>query len=194
MALIPKIKLCLASNCSTLTFRETTGVYNATTNTGGYGTPNIDTTNIVSAVLSVVDPNGVTYTIDLFATGDYPTTNTDLEYTIDLGDLNRTSIEDGYWEFIYDLVDDQDDEYSGNVSYYFYCNTECCVSKLLNLIELDECMCNEANNDRLETYTRAKALLQSLKNAAGCFDTTKFNKIKTVLQKICRNSDCKTCN
>lgn len=192
MALIPKIKLCLASNCTTLSFFETTGVYNATTNVGGYGAPNVETSDIDAAVLTVISPSDQTYTIDVF--GDFPSDNDEFSIDIDLADLSRTSIEDGYWQFIYTVTTNAAVEYTANTSYYFYCNAECCVSKLLNAIELEDCNCDNINTDRIKTYVKAKTFLASLKNAAKCFNETNFNKIKDILSKICRNSGCKTCN
>lgn len=193
MALIPKIKLCLASNCSDLTFYELTGVYNVTTNVGGYGSPNVTTASITSSILTIVAPDTARYAINMLSNG-YPTSNTELGFTIDLGDLSRTSIEDGYWQFIYTLIDDSLNVYEVTTSYYFYCNSTCCVAKMLSSIELDDCDCNKENTKKINNYIKAKTFLESLKNAARCFNETNFDSIKTILDKICKNTGCKTCN
>ena len=40
-----------------LLFQETTGIYQATTNPTGWGTPNIDTTDSILAKLEIIFPN-----------------------------------------------------------------------------------------------------------------------------------------
>lgn len=53
MALIPKISASLSGKCNLITFTEETKPYNATSNLGGWGTPNIDTAAITLAYVSV---------------------------------------------------------------------------------------------------------------------------------------------
>mgnify|MGYP003342117667 CR=1 FL=1 len=45
----------------------------------------------------------------------------------------------------------------------------------------------------IEKYTRAKVLLESLKNAASCYNDSLFTKIKTALNSLCASVDCKSC-
>jgi hypothetical protein len=190
MALIPKIKLCLASNCSDLTLYEQTGVYNATTNPGGYGSPNPLISQATSATLVVLTPENATYTVAIT-----PTDNPDLAKPINIATFgNATSIEDGYWYFTYTVYDSSLavlGTYS--IGYYFYCNAECCVNKLLANVPLDSCLCTPEYKKAYNQYVEAKVFLEALKNAANCFNTTEFNKIKTILTGLCRNSNCKTC-
>jgi len=97
MALKPTIQLCLTANCSTLSFTETTGVYNATTNPYGYGAPNTTIANAVSGSLVITTPDLVNYTISI-----PPSNNPNLSTTIVLANLGgRTSVEDGFWNFAY---------------------------------------------------------------------------------------------
>ena len=44
------------TGCFGFTFTDTTGVYNVTTNPGGYGTPNMDSTDVNTATISVYAP------------------------------------------------------------------------------------------------------------------------------------------
>lgn len=190
MALRPTIQLCLTANCSTLSFTETTGVYNATTNLYGYGAPNITIADAISGSLVITAPDLTTYTISI-----PPSNNTDLSTTIVLATLGgRTSVEDGFWNFEYTITDVYTTQYVVEQGYYFYCQAECCVAKLLTKIDLDDCMCNKQNTKNLDDYTKAKVLLQSIKNAASCLNNTNYLKAKALLEKICRNSNCKTCN
>jgi len=190
MALKPTIQLCLTANCSTLSFTETTGVYNATTNPYGYGAPNTTIANAVSGSLVITTPDLVNYTISI-----PPSNNPNLSTTIVLANLGgRTSVEDGFWNFAYTVTDVSANQFAVQQGYYFYCQAECCVAKLLTKIDLDDCMCNKQNTKDLDNYTKARTLLQSLKNAASCLNNVNYLKIKALLEKICRNSNCKTCN
>ena len=190
MALRPTIQLCLTANCSTLSFTETTGVYNVTTNPYGYGAPNTTIANAVSGSLYITTPDLGAYTISI-----PPSNNPDLSTTIVLANVGgRTFVEDGFWNFTYTVTDNLLNTYTTSIGYYFYCQSECCVAKLLTKIDLDDCMCNKQNTKNLDNYTKARTLLQSLKNAASCLNSANYLKTKALLEKICRNSNCKTCN
>ncbi len=194
MALTPTIVLCVQSGCTELTFSETTGAYDSVTNTGGYGSPNINIADVANAVLRITSPDDTICDIDVKDLSDFPTTNEDFEYSIDLADLeDRTSIEDGYWQFSYRVTDGASTLYEGTKAYFFYCNSNCCVERLLAGIEVDECMCSESTSKKIENYTLARTMLQSLKAASSCSNVTNFNKIKTLLAKLCRSTGCKTC-
>lgn len=196
MALIPTINLCLRTGCSELIFKETTGVYHATTNTGGYGAPNPVVGDFDTAVLTVIAPDLTEYTIDLFAEG-FPTSDDQEEYTIDLADLgNRTVIEDGYWQFVYNLHDNNTDtDYSATFAGIFLCNTKCCVEQLLLLIDENKFgIPDKRNEKRINEYLMAKAYLDSLTYYANCGNLDKFDNIKRVIDKLCANVNCTTCN
>lgn len=198
MALIPKLVFCLSNSCTELSVSETTGTYNASTNVGGYGAPNPTTGAIETYVLVITDPNGTQYTIDLEATTLFPTTDSTVSYTIPLSSLgNRTVIEDGFWQFSWSALSAGPTNSVGNSAYYFTCNTECCVAELLADITIDDDGCDACNDKQAEktlTYLRAKALLEALKNAAFCGKLTLFTNIKSAINKICAQTNCKTCN
>lgn len=204
MALIPKLQFCLNNSCTELLVSETTGTYNALTNVGGYGNPNPETSEVSTYTLIITDPDNIQYTIDLFATTVFPTTDSTITYSIPLTSLgNRTYIEDGYWQFswtVTGLINNFPDpdlpfSNSNNSASYFTCNAECCVAALLAKIDIteDECNCND-NSKNIMNYLKAKAFLESLKNAAFCGKLTLFNNIQSAITKLCNKKDCKTCN
>lgn len=191
MALKLKYNLCVTNNCKQLKFTEETGIYNATTNLTGYGTPNIEIADVVTAVLTIIGPNGISYDVDLFVTGLFPSNTNSIEYTIPLLDYgNPTIITDGQWYFNYTITTNMAETYNTSVYKYFYCNSECCVANMLPNTELCDC-CESVNNDK---YITAWTFLQSLKNAAKCGDYTNFTTIKKIIDKLCKNNSCKTCN
>lgn len=57
MALSLQATSPMQTGCLGLTFTDTTGVYNATTNAGGYGAPNQEATTINASTISIYAPN-----------------------------------------------------------------------------------------------------------------------------------------
>jgi hypothetical protein len=53
MALVPKALLSLTNKCNKVSITDTTGVYNATTNVGGWGSPNIASSTLITAGINV---------------------------------------------------------------------------------------------------------------------------------------------
>lgn len=55
MALTPKASLTLGNKCNKVTITDTTGIYDALYNTGGWGNPNLETIDVINAGISIVD-------------------------------------------------------------------------------------------------------------------------------------------
>jgi len=186
-------EICQSNNCQNLTFTETTGAYNATYNLGGYGSPNIETSDVLTAVLIITSPSGIEYPqIDLYSTGDFPTDSlTDEGYVITL--IPDTSLEDGEWTFTY-AISTFDEEYTKTITKLLFCNANCCVSTMLSNLQLndtcDSCKPTEQSMDYLKIWT----FLQSLKKAAYCGDVDNFTNLLKIINKLCKNKGCKTCN
>lgn len=72
MGLKPTISACLEDNCKKLTVTDTTGVYDSSDNTGGWGSPNISGSDVDTAEITVEFPDGSTNTVDV--TGQVPDT------------------------------------------------------------------------------------------------------------------------
>lgn len=105
MALELSIDVCRASNCRSFTVTEETGAYNASTNTGGYGAPNIATTDVLTATITVTPYNGDAYpTVSVYSTlpsstdGDITINNTDL------GLSSTTNIPDNIYQILYTIT------------------------------------------------------------------------------------------
>ncbi len=190
MALTPKIDLCVINNCTQIRFSENTGFYQ-TTNTGGYGTPNLAVGSVTTAWLTITDPSNITSSIDLFATTIFPSNVLYTSYDIPLASIGSpTSIEDGEWKFVY-TVSDGVTSYSTTVYKYFYCNSACCVKQMLANLDLSCDCCKDSTE--YKTYELAWVQLQALKKAAACGDADNFAAIKKIVDKLCLNNGCKTC-
>lgn len=55
------------TGCLGLTFTDTTGIYNVTTNPGGYGVPNLRHTDVTEATISIYTPNSTVPYVITFA-------------------------------------------------------------------------------------------------------------------------------
>lgn len=191
MATVVSAKVCQSNNCSTLSFVETTGAYNSLSNTTGWGTPNEATSDATSAVLTIQNPSGTIYTIDLFATTLFPTTNTVLEYEIPLTSIGLTAssqIEDGVYIFTYTVVT-ATTTYRKNWKQAFYCQVACCVRSMILDLDL-ECDCGD---DLKERAIDAFLLLKGLMYSSNSGNISKFEEQLELLQKICLNKDCQGC-
>lgn len=197
MANVIDFDICISNSCKAMNFTELTGAYSAT-NTGGWGSPNLALGTVTTALLQITDPGNSVYTIDLLATGDFPTDNTSLEYSIDFNDigLGTGTVTDGQWKFLYYVVASGavgPETFMATHNFLFYCNSQCCVTDMLAGIEADDCDCNIENTKRIDNYRKAKTFLASLIHAARCYQVTKFENIKSIVDKLCQNSGCETC-
>jgi hypothetical protein len=190
MSLILNFEICQANGCKDLIFSETTGKYDATYNTGGYGAPNETTAAATTATLTTTNPSGLVTTIDLMPEG-FPTDDIIADgYTI----TSSTVLPDGMYTFVYKVTYDNHGSivtYSKSISKLFYCNAECCVNQMLSNLNLT-CDCCETD-ENIKDYYKAWTFLQALKNAAQCGDVTTFTNILKIITKLCKNNNCKTC-
>lgn len=188
--LVLDIDICTESTCLSCTFSEGTGAYSATTNTTGWGSPNPETSDATAATLTVTMPDGTTtYSFNLLTEG-FPTTDNTVGFEIlgsDLGYGTNAQIDDGKYTFTYTVVTPSQ-TYTTSKTKLFYCQTKCCVDRLLAQAANDiDCTCNSEN---LKKANEADDLLQVLIQAAKCGDVTRFTKIQELLDKYCNGIDC----
>lgn len=174
------------SDCSTIEFTETTGLYEITSNPTGWGTqfstinPDVDT--FLYAQLEFFDTNGTSIKL-IEIQPDFPTINTlySKKFTVDLPD--------NLYKIVYTVKENKTSSVSYSATNYqgFYCNVSCCVSNMLKDIDID-CKCID---HKLEEYNKAYALLQGLICAAECGNISQFNNILSVINKLCKNKKCK---
>lgn len=181
-------EICQVGACKNLVFSETTGNYDVTYNPTGYGAPNIELTDVATATLSITDPTGTVSTLDMMSHG-FPTDDLTIDgYTI----TSTTVLPDGQWTFTYTITTNllPSETYVKTINKLFYCNAECCVTKMLTTVDTCDC-CND--NTALNNYVKVSTFLESLKKAATCGDVLNFSNILKIVNKLCKNSGCKTC-
>lgn len=186
MSLILNFEICQTNACKDLVFSETTGVYDATYNIGGYGTPNIETTDVLTAVLTITDPTGTNTDIDLFTHGFPQSDITADGYTI----TSTTALPDGKYLFTYTITT-LTETYTKVITQLICCQSECCVTQMRANLNLNCDACDKVV--AYQDYLKAWTFLESLKAAATCGDVTSFTSLLKVISKLCKNNDCKTC-
>ena len=195
MSLVLKFKICESSNCSKLIFSELTGVYNVTTNPGGwfgrYGDPNPQIANATSAILTITPSSGTVYSIDLFDT--FPTLDKTFEYQLtneDFGYTTGKKIQDQIITFTYTVIA-SGVTYTQTIYKALLCNSRCCVDNILKSVDTE---CNECNDAAIKRYTQARLILDIIESDAECGNISFFNKSLAQLNKICSDTNCKPCN
>lgn len=193
MSIVLQFNICESGGCNQLAFSETTGSYDAINNPNGWGSPNPLTSDATAATLDVLLANGSTYTFDLFATSNFPTTDPTKIFYIentDLGYTTGTNILDQIITFTYTVVT-SGGTFTQTGIYSFYCNVECCVNSIF--LDLDFDGCSDCFTNSMEQALKAFAMLEGLKAASNCGNSTQFTNILTQLNKICSTSNCAGC-
>jgi hypothetical protein len=169
-------------------------LYDSTLNPDGWnGGSNPTNSTITSATVSVLLPNTTT-AVDLDVTASV-TSATILNYqsifnlgTYSATDLGTTGkLPDGIYTFTYTIVDGSD-TYTSSYKTYLFCQTRCCVDKLL--AEIPNRMTDLTFINNVE---QANAfLLSASKSAFSCGKFTETQKLVEQAKKIC-NFYNKTC-
>ncbi len=192
MSVVLSFEICESSNCNNLSFKETTGAYDVDSNSTGWNTPNTSTDDATGATLTITMASGTSYVIDLFATGNFPTTDTGFIYDIintDIGLALTDTIPDQIITFLY-TVTTATDTYTQTIQQSFYCNVNCCVNSMFLDLDFE---CNSCGKD-IDKALEAFAMLQGLKYNSNCGNADEFNNILAQLNKLCVGSSCTSCN
>lgn len=184
--------ITIGNCCKTITLEDITGDYDATTNTGGWGAPNPVQSDAVQANLSIIDPNGNTYIIDVLTE---VVNSTNIEITSDeIGLTADLEIPSGHYEFSLSVnvgTLGTPDWVTFNSTQLFYCLEEQRVKQLIASTEFDDCKCNDGNSltDILDIWT----YLMALKNAACCGKVSKFEELLEIINSLLDSNPCKNC-
>jgi hypothetical protein len=193
MSLQIKQSSCETCSCKQLWWSDKTGAYDSITNTTGYGGINLDTTDAVSAVLTITMGDGTTiYNIDVFSEG-FPTANTETVYVIpneSIGYVTGDKIPDQLLTFLYTVTFNDGSIYTSTIYQGLTCQSECCVDTMFSKIDI---CCDDCSATALSNWIQAKVLYEGLLSIIDIGDIVAFNKALGVLGKICKNSGCKSC-
>jgi hypothetical protein len=190
MALKLKFTIC-ENNCKYLTLTDETGIYNGTTNTGGFGTPNVDIGDATSATITITDPDETETIIDLFALS-FPSDSDNSTYIVNtqLGFASTDKLTDGIWTFLYTVIADSV-TYTKTIKKLIICNAKCSIDAL-RLQILNNCNKQE-KTELYERISELDNLVAAAQYATECNSITQAETIVESINDLLENNDC-NCN
>jgi hypothetical protein len=197
MALIPTISACL-EGCTTITIKDTTGFYNLNTNPYGWNGSNVwrtddDTPYVISATLSISFNGGTALEYNMLSTIQAAVLPDFTLYSYTPVDSTGSTftLQDGYYNITYTLVDSNEATYETEIEFVVFCNVACCVAKMAAKVAAE--LCNDCESDAYNDFLIADGILQALKAVAESKGTAEFTKLLTKLQKLCGTTSTGGC-
>ena len=189
MAIELKYSLCEAPNCKSVSFKGTTGTYDAVNNIGGWGAPNEVVGDAISAVLVFTSPEGVVYpSVDVLALGFPRVGNCNMETILATDiDPNLTEFSDGFWSIEY-TVTTGTTSYTQTQELFFYGQIKKQVCCLVSAIDITDCDCDL---EKVNQALLAHAYLLALQYAVQTANTTSVTKIFALLENLIKCTTCK---
>ena len=207
MATVLNFEIEQSDNAKKLIFKETTGAYDGSLNTDGWGSPNEDTSDeavSTATALTITPPDadgasqdpttaGTTYTGDdpLWPglISSFPTTNTglELEITSDMLAAGADAVHtDGVWTFTYVIVT-ATTTYTTTHKVFISGSIRCCVYKKLAAIDTVDCDCDSSEKVyALEAFTFYRSLIAN----AACGSENKYKELLALTRKLCSTNKC----
>lgn len=170
MSLVLGATVTLNTNCKGFSFTQTTGVYNATTNPGGFGSPNPATTDVDESYLVIENATtGITYdNIDITAVSTTTATSVDsADLKVSGVSIGDVALPNGEYTITHYVVVDSD-TYTVCVYKLWLCVICCKLSQLAAKISSADCnTCDGADQlwTLLETAIFYKAMIEA---ASSC--------------------------
>ena len=127
MALVPKISARTLNCCQLLQVKDITMAYDVSLNPTGWGSPNIEHSDVVSATVAITYPNGTKVTEDVSVAFQVGTDPFDLCSLSPVG----ATFPDGVYLVEYTIFDGADTYYT-SVQISMDCNVSCCVDKMFS--------------------------------------------------------------
>ena len=188
MAFSPIITACLKNSCKTLSVTDTTGVYDATTNTTGWqDASTLLAADVSKAELLITYPNGLTQTVDVTSQIPDPVTG-----SISFADITMDHYSDGLIEIEYIVYDSSVDPIAYRYTYkaLYTCQTRACIDKMWAEVACKSCSGNCELNDLIDDANLAEGLLRGLESSAVCCDDDCITKILAAINQLCNWNNC----
>jgi hypothetical protein len=187
--LVPKIRVCISNNNTTLTVYDSTRPYNLATNSGGWGTTNVVAADIDVATVTYTAPGGTPVINDVL-----PAVNAQLpvvdEYV--LGTYTITPV-DGTYSFSYEVTDGTDSVVVSHTVFWMG-SVRCCIDKLwakhAQHLLGDACKCTGKSNPYDIQAMEAEGIFGAIINGVSCTNTVDRDKLLEKLQRICKLNKC----
>lgn len=178
MSLSPTIRFNIEFGKSSLVVYDTTCIYDACSNEGGYGTPNKAVADAVSATLEITIPGEDTpVIINIYP---YLPNSNGTGYEITYDDLNLSTFPPGEWKMKYVIT--FSDESISSVENWFLntCPIDCCLAERVKKIDIK---CGGEYDE--ETFRLISLLEGAVANHSYC-DYDKAHKIALDVYNRCQ--------
>lgn len=177
-------------DCKSFDYNQVTGVYDAITNSTGWGTPNKEISDVVSSILSIKNnKTGIVYdniTIDVAEESiqNYIFANLFLNST----PTGIETIQDGIYSFTHTVTFDDASVISTVAYRVSLCELNCSIQALTNtmLDTIDDC-CTDNKKEMMAKYNEVMALYDILTKAFRCNNFTAFNSIYSSIELLLMN-------
>lgn len=190
MSLIPKFTIGNGCNFDSLTHTQTTGVYNADTNAGGYGSPNIETSDVDSTTLSITNLfTEITFDDITTITASSTEVETEIaldELTVDGAVVYTTTLEDGIYEFIFSVLSG-DSTYTYTVRKLYLPELWSLLANASLKISGGSCSCRDKF---ISKWLIGFARLTALEGTSICGDITQFQNQYDFVYNYLSNLKC----
>lgn len=194
MSLVLKISSREDFDRKAFNFSEKTGAYSATTNVGGWGTPNPATAAGVNPTLIITKyKDTVSYTVSLPST--FPTSNTSLEYSVPYtlfgGTSSSDTIPDGVYNITYIIYDASNPTAilaQTDTNFAFAKGVECCIGKAISRLGVPRHGCG-CEDDSCELAYNA-LLLDGICNLVKFDNLDQAEEVISYLQSYCDSNNC----
>ena len=199
MALEPQISIKSTSNCSAVNVYEETGVYVTGVHETGWGTANVDSSNISTAVVTIYDDAGTTLLKTITLKDDPVTVNVfgltpDAPYNtafLAFADL-AWDLPDGIYKVVYTVVDIFDVSYVTTSYQLFTCNLCACKDNLITKL-IDACSV-QAVKTLKDQVDQMEIFLYGIECGFACGDFDTVDNILAAATTYCQTiTDCGNC-
>jgi len=201
-----ELKISVTTSSGNFVFQETTGLYNLTTNPGGWGLPNEELVNVASWKIDVYKPDSVTLLpqatpVPITNPAGYPTGTIPNSYTIApqaIGYGTGEALPDGVYQFLYTV--NVDNPVSGRQTYtitqyvLIYAGVQCCAGKLAVKAANSGCGCSGGCGgcgDDASDFEKVMLMIEAARYSMQCGSVTAAAKAIVYAQEVCNN--CGSC-
>lgn len=192
MSLIAKQTVSLSCIGTSFTWTETTGAYDASSNPGGYGSPNPEVGECSGVLVISNESSDVTYD-DITITLSDSNAVTVIELAdILLDGTAITEIADGVWKFLFTITDGSENTYTSEVKILVIKDINCSVVELAKKYSDDSCGCCN-NKDFRDYLLTAYAKWLALTMSPICGDVNKIDTQRESLEDYLEEINCKNC-
>jgi len=188
-----KTSTCITESCTVMTVSDVTGLYNASTNIGGWGTPNPDKSSVTLATIEITAPGQTISTgfdVTSVVLASSPSVESYTLYSLSPSNIGLTSV---FTSGIYEIkftVTTAEDSYVSYSKIIVTCQEQCCIDKMWAALATKTLCCDCDEFQEFKKVLLASDLLQLLNEAGSCMNLEVVNSTLSRVQRICLFNDC----